>query len=197
MTDNEKFLNTYRQLENALGKKTVKEYEDELPEKIGNILRLARTMRNFLSHEADGNAYITITPVMQKYLEETLWKVDEGYKTVDKKMTSINKGLTLKSSVEDAMKVFSKPGVLGKGVVPVFDKGEVVGYFDDTVLTKALEKGLFPKSKTLNGIKSILLPVKSKNVMKIADRTCLYDVSEFRNGLCLIQKNKEIIGYLR
>lgn len=94
MSNIDKFLTTYKELEQELRNKgkDIKELEDTQSDKLSaERLRLCRMFRNYLSHNND-SGFLIIAPTMQKFLEKELSVIKKENDTVKKHLKSVTAG---------------------------------------------------------------------------------------------------------
>lgn len=152
MTEQEKYLETFRQYETAVrtfGYESAKDYEDSVSDiNIQDKLRICRVIRNYLAHGQDSGKFICISPTMQKFMEDTVYMLDEGTCPVSKKMIPVSKCLHETNTVEEAIEFLKK---IRGTVVPIFSKtNEIVGVFSYENFTKAFVKNRITKSTKLS-----------------------------------------------
>lgn len=192
------FLEYYKKLEGILrdNSRMVKDYEEYLSESDGNKLRLCRMIRNFLSHEKDGEKYAEVSPALLEFLQNMVWNLSEGEIPVSKKMKATNSGVTLKTPLNEALKGLSKKTVLNTEGVPVFNQGEYIGLLTTDTIVKAMCKDKFPTPKSqVKAVADFL----DKGKLAVVEKT---DTLATAAGICngkpvLVETEGKLSGFLR
>lgn len=158
MTEQEKYLETFRQYETTVrtfGYESAKDYEDSVSDiNVQDKLRICRVIRNYLAHGQDSGKFICISPTMQKFMEDTVYMLDEGTCPVSKKMIPVSKCLHETNTVEEAIEFLKK---IRGTVVPIFSKtNEIVGVFSYENFTKTFVKNRITKSTKLSSYATYL-----------------------------------------
>lgn len=192
------FLECYKKLEGILREngRMVKDYEEMLSESDGNKLRLCRMIRNFLSHEKDGEKYADVSQALYDFLQNMVWSLSEGEIPVSKKAKAISTGVTFKTPLNEALKGLSKKTVLNTEGIPVFDKGEYVGLLTTDTIVKAMCKDKFPTAKSQVKVVAEFL---NKEKLAVVKKT---DTLATAAGICnkkpvLVETDGKLTGFLR
>ena len=159
MTEQEKYLETFRQYETAVrtySYESAKDYEDSVKDvNVQDKLRICRVIRNYLAHSQDAGKFISISSAMQRFMEETVYMLDEGACPISKKMTPVSKCLHETNTVEEAIAFMKK---VHASTVPIFSKeNEVIGIFSYENFTKTFVKNRITKTTKLSSYVTYLL----------------------------------------
>ena len=165
MTEQEKFLETFRKYETVvrtLGYESAKDYEDSVKDvAVQDKLRICRTMRNFLAHGKDSAVFVSVSANMQKFMDDTVYQLDEGASAVKKKMIPIAKCIHESNTVEDAISSMVK---LKVSAIPVFSKtDELAGVISYESFAKGFLESKITKTTKLS---SVDLYIKTKGKEK-------------------------------
>lgn len=131
MTDQERYLDLFRTYETSVrnkGFESAKEYEDSITDvDVQDKLRFCRVVRNYLAHGKDAGKFASPTADMTKFIEDTVYALDEGEIPVGKKMIPFAKCISESNTVADALTFMQKSKA---SIIPVFAKdGKVKGLF--------------------------------------------------------------------
>lgn len=148
MSENDKFLDAYRTLEDALNRSTklnassVLDYENEL-QRVGKVdasekLKVCRITRNYMTHHADGKTFLGVSPKMTKYLlsvADSITKLELSAAKVARKVPVLSPS----TSMKDAAIAFSSSK---SAWLPYTDrKGNVVGAVSEEVVIAMCANG--------------------------------------------------------
>lgn len=164
MTEQEKYLEVFRQYETAVrafGYESAKDYEDSVSDiNIQDKLRICRVIRNYLAHGQDSGKFICISPTMQKFMEDTVYMLDEGTCPVSKKMIPVAKCLHETNTVEEALEFMKKNCA---SAVPIFSKAnEIIGVLTYENFARSFLKNRITKATKLSSY-ATLLPKNEKD----------------------------------
>lgn len=206
MKNYEKFLETYKKIEQILYKDNIKvqDYEEQLNnsnrKSDADKLRLCRTLRNYLSHQDGATNFISISTGMQTFLESILFSLDAKSIPVKKKMIPLSKCLCESSTVEDAVKYLYNHKT---NLVPFFNKSNIpVGIFNTQLLLKLINDGKSLITTKLSAIK-LLCPInftggKKDNMSLILDTAPLSTLEAIPedNAIIVVNSKKEYVGFI-
>ena len=154
MTQNTKYLESYRRMEAAIkasGKfGSVKEYEDSLEPngELQNKVRMCRMMRNYMEHE--NMVFLEATNQMIEFVEKIAIEFDEGNTPVKKKMISIKNAIKDTDLIVVAADYMTKKKM---DMIPIFDKTDFsIGVLTYENIVKCIAAGDYTKSKKVSTI---------------------------------------------
>lgn len=151
MKAHDKFIETYKELESVIRDEyeTVRVYEEQLPEVDSKKLQICRILRNYIQHNADYEKFIQISPNMQSFLEEQVYKVQSLKGVLKDAMLSVAKYGCL---FDDTCSVIDAAAILTKkkrnyGIV-VNKTGDVIGLLSKSIISDLVgEKAITSTTK--------------------------------------------------
>lgn len=149
--NNEDFLNAYKAYEataiKVYGSANI--YEDDNQCTVtGNKLKLCRTVRNYLSHNGDGNTFVTATTNMADFLRGETTNILKAQLTVEKVLKK-QKALSKKDTIQTVITMLSKV----KGLVPVVDDtGTYIGSLSPSAFICILAKHKCSMSTSIGSV---------------------------------------------
>ena len=163
MKEHDKFISTYKEIENLVRNicqdSSPMIYLEEKYESEAQKIRLCRIIRNYIQHNNDYESYIKITPSLQKFLEGLKKEVELSLSRASEIMTPLKKAPTINynNKLYETVNYMNKKKV---DCVFCIKNGDVVGLFDNSSIRKALSS---PITKTTK-INDYLINKKLKKV---------------------------------
>lgn len=196
MTENDKFLDAYRQLEDALSHSTklsadtVLSYESALQAQndteSSEKLKVCRIMRNYMTHHADGKSFLSATPAMTKFIKHEANKISSLELNAGNlaKKTAI---LTPSTTMKEAAAAFSKSKTAW---LPYADKkGNIVGAVDSSLVITLCAQGTRSNATIGSYAKPSAVPVIDSN-------TIAYNLPQHANLIVINQKTGTFKGII-
>ena len=145
-TETDKFLENYKRLENVLqetGQGSVLDFENAHQTEVdadqtADKVKIARLMRNYITHHADGKTFLTVTPAMNRFLTRLADREEAEIQHVKDIMVR-QKPLTPDMALKDAVSALSKSKSHWAAVV---DKSGAKSYTKDYGLSTAALKSI-------------------------------------------------------
>lgn len=131
------FLNKYKELEAELREAdtTVLDFENTLPADDSDRLKICRQIRNYVQHHSDGHTFLSATPAMCKFVENTL----DGIRAKKEKVKDRLKRIKAVSETDKLENVCVWMSKNKKDYVPVIDKDSIfLGILTSAALINAL-----------------------------------------------------------
>lgn len=164
-TETDRFLENYKRFENVIretGQGSVLDYENAHQtdnDPVYDKLKVARIIRNFLAHHADGTCFITATPAMTKLMENLADREESQLKHVKDMMTR-QKAVTVDMPLKDVLSAVSKSKFHWAAVV---DKN---GIFTGFVTADMLLKMISDKGSLTGKLSAVYSDSSAKRKMK-------------------------------
>ena len=200
MNNIDEFLDKYKTLENILREKgfQVIDIEAKLSEDKASKLKYCRMQRNFLAHEKDGRKFVNVSDESIAFIEGLIWELDNMSIPVKKKYIPINKALTVKTPLLQAIKDSTKKSPFQTGYVPVFENGKYIGCFHERLVSLSYTKGITLKNTlTINAIKDLLFYKKESDLDSVTPDKTLSSLKGITKPVFIKEKGKkEILGYI-
>lgn len=194
MTQNEKFLQSYKSLENAvktIGFDTVLLYEQHLESKNSNDenlskIKFCRQCRNYLSHEPE--EFFEASKDMIEFVSNLASKLDASKTPIKKHM--VKQKITEDMKLVESLAILAKRG--GK-TAPVFSKkGELVGLLNDRLVC------LFLSKNNVTSTTKVKAAMSTKGVSKmfrvVVDSTPMERIQGYLDYLVKNEKG-EVVGW--
>ena len=197
MTDQERYLDLFRTYETAVrnkGFESAKEYEDSVTDvDVQDKLRFCRVVRNYLAHGKDAGRFVAPTADMTKFIEDTVYILDEGELPVGKKIIPLSKCICETNTITEALTFMQKNKT---SAIPVFTKdGKVKGLFSYEDFARFFISNDVKVSKTTK-LASLPIKVAKGKVVEIDKKESVRTAFSLYQGgkVVIVTENKNACG---
>ena len=194
----EKFIEKYKELENILDM-PVREYEYSLTtegsDEDAEKLRLCRYFRNYITHNADYEKMVSITPGMQEFLDDLVYKQHFKNGILKDHMTTLTKygKLTVNNTIFEAAALMTKKK---RDDSAVFDKNDkYIGHIRKSDISDLFGTGEITKTTKIGKFVDKLSVYPHLELAQSVSMDYITEIDGLKDFILVFKGNK-VVGVL-